>query len=57
MKRKRPGHSIERLPRSDLGGWDQVKRELSEAQFEQQLQGLPVAACVLLRFARERGLI
>ena len=34
-----------------------AERELSELEFEQRIQGLPESARVLLRFARERGLI
>ena len=57
MKRKQPGHPIERLRGSNPRESELAKPEPFEAEFEQLLQGFSDPARALFRFARERGLL
>ena len=57
MTRKPTEHSIARRRGPDPGEQDLATGSCSKAEFEQRLQGLPESARLLLRFARERGLL
>ena len=57
MKRKQSGYSIGKSHDQNFHARGATERELSELEFEQGIQGLPESARVLLRFARERGLL
>ena len=57
MKQKQSDRSIGRPHNENFRERDPARRELSNEEFERCLQGLSDAAAVLLRFARERGLL
>ena len=57
MKQKQSDRSIGRPHNENFRERGLARRETSDQEFEQRLQGMPESARVLLRFARERGLL
>ena len=57
MIRKQAGRPTEGPLETDFGERDLARRGLYQDDFEARIQALPESVRVLLRFARERGLL